>query len=430
MTFVSLTLLRRRLRAAFFAGSIFFGVGAHPAVAQLGLGAAPVPDPQPNRLQDVQIGEKDQVTRLALICLRPCPVTQQGEQFLVAGLTEMATLPIGRASKNATSLTLTPLKANRDADDATGSLLTIVSEKALLRTHISPCTASGAPATCLDLEFSRQPYAGTKRVQSAAHESPSKSASPITPGEREAQKQRTSAPSKKAKSAATQSPLSRSAPQLAAVVEPATAKKTAAGPGPASAPPAPSLAPPSLAPQSLAPTNPAARATLAAVLRNPASPLRLTPLRPTPQPARDSADGPVLVTAAPSTRTVLKPVETDRVLARVDFRAYAETVLDTRFDGDRCDTAQKTLEADAWALDAMGVIGFCRAAAGQFPEAEDIFKRLLTLQPENYEALVGRALIAGVAGETGVALKFLNEALALNPPSTVVKRIEGVVAAL
>ncbi|MEO1149611.1 MAG: tetratricopeptide repeat protein [Pseudomonadota bacterium] len=420
MTFVSLTLLRRRLRAAFFAGSIFFGVGAHPAVAQLGLGAAPVPDPQPNRLQDVQIGEKDQVTRLALICLRPCPVTQQGEQFLVEGLTEMATLPIERASKNATSLTLTPLKANRDADDETGSLLTIVSEKALLRTHISPCTASGAPATCLDLEFSRQPYAGTKRVQSAAHESPSKSASPIAPGAHKAQKQRTSALSKKAKSAAIQSPLSRSAPQLAAVVGPATAKKTAAGPRPASAPPAPSLAP----------TNSAARATLAAVLRNPASPLRLTPLRPTPQPARDSADGPVLVTAAPSTRTVLKPIETDRVLARVDFRAYAETVLDTRFDGDRCDTAQKTLEADAWALDAMGVIGFCRAAAGQFPEAEDIFKRLLTLQPENYEALVGRALIAGVAGETGVALKFLNEALALNPPSTVVKRIEGVVAAL
>ncbi|MEL7019444.1 MAG: hypothetical protein AAGL18_12035 [Pseudomonadota bacterium] len=376
-----------------------------------------------NRLQDVQIGEKDQVTRVALICLRPCPVTQQGEQFLVAGLSETATLAIDGTSKNARALVFTPIKNPKGAAGEPGSLLSIASEKALLRTHIGACTASGAPATCLDLEFSRKPYARDNTVSRAVRQT----TKPIGPTPSDDKINQASAVA-----LATGSGQRVSAPGIASPSEAGSSRSLASSP---TAPPP--TAPPPTAPlpaaPSLAPRSSPQRIALAATLRNPASPLRLTPLRPTSQAAKPQASGntPVVTTAAPtSPGTVLRPVETDRVLARVDFRAFAETVLNTQFDRDRCDGAQKTLDADAWALGSMGVVGFCQAAAGQFSEAEDIFKRLLTLQPENYEALVGRALIAGVAGETGVALKFLNEALALNPPNALAKRIEGVVAAL
>ncbi|MEM1192227.1 MAG: hypothetical protein AAGH42_02410 [Pseudomonadota bacterium] len=410
--------LHRRLRVAVFAMTVAICTASSAAITQTGQDSRPDANRPANRLQDVQIGEKDQVTRVALICLRPCPVTQQGEQFLVAGLSETATLAIDGTSKNARALVFTPIKNPKGAAGEPGSLLSIASEKALLRTHIGACTASGAPATCLDLEFSRQPYARDNTVSRAVRQT----TKPIGAAPSDDKINQASAVA-----LATGSGQRVSAPGIASPSKAGSSRSLASSPT-VPPPTAPLPAAPSLAPRSSP-----QRIALAATLRNPASPLRLTPLRPTSQAAKPQASGntPVVTTAAPtSPGTVLRPVETDRVLARVDFRAVAETVLNTEFDRDRCDGAQKTLDADAWALGSMGVVGFCQAAAGQFSEAEDIFKRLLTLQPENYEALVGRALIAGVAGETGVALKFLNEALALNPPNALAKRIEGVVAAL
>ena len=74
------------------------------------------------------------------------------------------------------------------------------------------------------------------------------------------------------------------------------------------------------------------------------------------------------------------------------------------------------LIATPGALDAMIDVGFCKASAGDIEEADRLFTRLLAYTPDNYEALVGRALIAVENGETGDARKYFQDALNALPP--------------
>ena len=103
-----------------------------------------------NRLQDIQIGEKEQFTRIALICRQPCAVVQEGEGFLISNLRDTLSINIDGTSNNADLLMVEEVNA--------GSFLTIKSDKALLRSHIDPCTIRGSAAVCIDLEFSRKAY--------------------------------------------------------------------------------------------------------------------------------------------------------------------------------------------------------------------------------------------------------------------------------
>lgn len=99
-----------------------------------------------------------------------------------------------------------------------------------------------------------------------------------------------------------------------------------------------------------------------------------------------------------------------------DIAAAAEDILGRRFGVAECSGAEARLRNDAWALDAMVNVGFCAAAAGDLEAADGVFIRLLEYTPDNYEALVGRALIAAQAGEKSIARKYFQDALNAPPP--------------
>jgi Tfp pilus assembly protein PilF len=95
-----------------------------------------------------------------------------------------------------------------------------------------------------------------------------------------------------------------------------------------------------------------------------------------------------------------------------------------------CNNAEAALQADAWALGAMVDVGLCTAARGDLEEADAVLARLLEFTPDNYEALVGRAIIAEQANEKGVARKYYQDALNALPPLAESNRIENAMAAL
>ncbi len=94
----------------------------------------------------------------------------------------------------------------------------------------------------------------------------------------------------------------------------------------------------------------------------------------------------------------------------------ARAILERSFGVAECGGAEARLRSDAWALEAMVDIGFCKAIAGDLEAADGVFVRLLDYTPDNYEALVGRALIAAEAGEKSVARKYFQDALNALPP--------------
>jgi len=95
-----------------------------------------------------------------------------------------------------------------------------------------------------------------------------------------------------------------------------------------------------------------------------------------------------------------------------------------------CNNASATLQADAWALGAMVDVGLCAASRGDVVQADATLARLLEYTPDNYEALVGRALIAELAEEKGVARKYYQDALNSLPPIEESNRIVQAMAAL
>jgi tetratricopeptide (TPR) repeat protein len=128
----------------------------------------------------------------------------------------------------------------------------------------------------------------------------------------------------------------------------------------------------------------------------------------------------------PSLRTTepfAPPVETS-------FAARIETLLGKSLTAAYCNNAEATLRTDAWALGAMVDVGLCAAARGDSLEGESILSRLLEYTPDNYEALVGRAVIAEQAGERGAALRYYQDALDAAAPVEESMRIVEAMAAL
>ena len=99
-----------------------------------------------------------------------------------------------------------------------------------------------------------------------------------------------------------------------------------------------------------------------------------------------------------------------------DLASQAKEILGVQLDGAKCEEASERLEADAWALDAMVDIGFCKAAEGKVDAADEDFSRLLEYTPDNYQALVGRALISAQKGSRQEALGYFQDALNALPP--------------
>lgn len=130
-------------------------------------------------------------------------------------------------------------------------------------------------------------------------------------------------------------------------------------------------------------------------------------------------------------RPIIREDRAARLLAReIDIGREAEAILGKRLGVAECGGAQARLRADAWALDAMVEVGFCEAAAGAHDKADGIFARLLAYTPDNYEALVGRALIAARSGERGAARRYFQDALNALPPIEQSNRIVEAMARL
>ena len=339
-----------------------------------------------NRLQDVQIGENGQTTRIALFCRSGCDVRQRSNGFVILGIDETTTIPLKRISSNADALTFRPMRE--------GALLSIDTDRVVLRSSVKECTADQTRATCIDLEFSRQPYARNSSQSSDDENVVIASAG----GSDEASGKADLATEQ------NQSSQNQSGQKLAQQASPI------------------SLAPPSQidGPQRLALRNSDALEPLPGATSSQSFSLR--------------EDKPVLVNAparsipsanAPRTggTSILRPVETAAVLTRIDFREMSEQILQRRIDAEQCAQAQSTLSQDAWALDAMATLGFCAGGDGEFEKAEGIFKQLSSQDPENADALIGRALIARVTQEPTIAAKYFADALAVSDDELLRTRI-------
>jgi tetratricopeptide (TPR) repeat protein len=113
-----------------------------------------------------------------------------------------------------------------------------------------------------------------------------------------------------------------------------------------------------------------------------------------------------------------------------DIGALASTILGKRLGVGECEAARAKLRSDAWALEAMVDVGFCDAIAGKLDEADGVFMRLLAYTPDNYEALVGRGLIASKRGVRADARNFFQQALNALPPMAESDRIEAAMKTL
>jgi len=147
------------------------------------------------------------------------------------------------------------------------------------------------------------------------------------------------------------------------------------------------------------------------------------PPMPAPRPDKTSeGDGPRLILESRKAEALLG--------ARVDIGAEAAQILGRKFGAAECAIAETRLKADAWALGAMVDIGFCEAIRGDLAAAEGVFDRLLAYTPDNYEALVGRALIAARKGDRAEAEGRFQEALNALPPIAESDRIVAAMARL
>lgn len=143
-----------------------------------------------------------------------------------------------------------------------------------------------------------------------------------------------------------------------------------------------------------------------------APPERLAP------PARalglDSANGEGRVAigtpefAPPTAREAFRPA--------FNLQSEAARLLGKSLDVGACEGAGARLAADAWALSAMIDVALCKAAKGDLASADADLARLLDYTPDNYEALVARALVAQAETRNEDAHALFQRALDAAPP--------------
>lgn len=312
-------------------------------------------------LDDVQVGERELQTRIALICEEACTVEKRGgAEFFVQGVVSDMTLDLTKRSRNIAGFAMTP--------EGAGSLLEVETRRILEYANAKPCKISDRAAACIDLFFAdAEPSQAQLAKPSLAPAQTAKQTDPAAEKPEE--------PSQRL--AAPKPPLRESAPE---------------------------------------------RLSRFAAL---APPERLVP----PQPAQLA-----------SVRPVQKPVEVSKPVMReerppppekqaFDYAAQAEALLGRKLTPGFCASAQATLQSDPWALDAMVNVGLCEAASGDAEAGDATLSRLLEYTPDNYEAYVGRALIALQAGEKSVARRYFQSALDAPPPieesTRIVKAMQG-----
>ncbi len=300
-------------------------------------------------LEDVQVGERGNQTRIALLCVGPCSVEKRSNtEFLLHGAEAELSFDLSDRSKFVAVFSA----ARRDE----GSLLRVKVNEAVAYANTKTCTIAGRAAACIDLFFGdgespeRPALRGAGPAEQASHKPAAAAAKPLL---REGASERLNA--------------------YAGVTPP----------------------------ERLAPPQPAMLA-------------KVQPL-----------EGAVEVK-----KPAIRMQEPPALRNGFDYAARVRSLLGKELTPAFCNNAQATLQADPWALGAMVDVGLCAAARGEVEEGDAILSRLLEYTPDNYEAHVGRALIAAQAGEKSVARRYFQDALNTPPPIEESNRIVQAMNAL
>jgi len=334
-------------------------------------------------LDDVQVGERGAMTRIALLCSAACNLeTDASGEYILRGVSTSIDIDLRKRSKFVRSFAT---EASRE-----GSRIKIVAAESVTRIDDKPCRVGGRDATCIDLYFDGpnldEADAPPQHLVDAALPLISAAAPAAKPQIiKGAKPQIIKGAKPQTREEAKPAIIKEAKPQL----REAAAERFAAFTD--------LRAPARFAPPSTA------------ILAN------VTPI----EPSIDIATPAVLSRDAGLSRH-----------RRFDIEKDAGAILGKSLDPADCAAAKDTLREDAWALAAMVDLGFCHAILGEREKADGLFARLLEYTPDNYEALVGRALIAAEAGEKSAARAFFQDALNALPPIAESNRIVEAMAGL
>lgn len=357
---MSFLMAERAMLLASAAGAVF-------AVAALAAEPA-------EKLEDVQIGEKGALMRVALICHDRCEIEPgDGVEFRLVGVNAALDVDLEERSRLAERLTITP------AEGESIVRVKLAGAARLNEARIVDCASDSGPAPCIEYRFDTAPVEGAGAAPAAQKTAPPRMRE--NGGEAEAR-----------------------AVDMKNVEEPPFIGAVILAPGPTL-------------------RDEPAKGVI--YLPDFAPPERLSPKIGAPQTESGSGGGAgdEQASIVPDNVDVGRPslitVDRAEALARggaFDIRKEAEEILGKSFDVGACEGAKARLQGDAWALDAMIDLAYCKAASGKPEEADADFKRLLAYTPDNYEALLGRGLIALAAGERKAGLEYCQDALNALPP--------------
>ena len=354
-------MLRKVDAALVFAGAaaMVFAVAALATV-----GAA---EPGGN-LEDVQIGERGEILRVALICSTRCDVVPDaGVNFRINGVVADLDVDLGSRSSLARRLRIV-------AEDG-ASLVKLDPAARINEARVVSCRSDTGLAPCIEYRFDPpSPVAGKAAPAAAKIAAPS-------PAIRD-----DSAAGERAGAIEKRDDM----PFIGAIIlspGPVLREEPAGG-----VPHLPQFAPP----ERLAPPK--------------------TPPKSSSAPSPEANAIPANVDIARPSLIAVDRAGTIGAGAAFDIRREATELLGKTFSVGACEGAKARLQNDAWALDAMIDLAYCKAADGKLEEADADFARLLAYTPDNYEALVGRGMIAIAAGEREIARAFYQDALNALPP--------------
>lgn len=364
-----------------------------------------------NALKDVQIGEEGRLVRIALICERACDVSLRPDNiFSLANLSSDLEIPLSSRSEL--------LRGLRFESQGDASTLSLIATRGLKNVSLTECNVEDASATCIDLEFVEASLEPETFVQE-------KTAPPTKNEVVDRDNEAVAAVPVQGETTErdeTRLPGQTTAPLINVTVAPS--QKPAVSAAPTSIPSAPAIRSADPVP-TLSPLPDSASGGSEEPAIAPRPRLREAPNRDVLTFSRFTAPErlaiPTLAVVKPASPSAVDPVSkvsTPRKVARPAFslRDQAQQILGKSLGIAECHSAQARLNDDAWALSAMIDVGFCKAAASQFNEADELFSRLLAYTPDNYQALVGRALIAVEVGRVSEARLFFQDALNAAPP--------------
>ncbi len=143
-------------RVAAFGARILVASAAFSAAA--GYAAA-----QPAGIEDIQIGEKGQMLRIALVCPSDCAVRSAGPgAFIVEGASTDMRIDLSRRSSLADAIVI------GKSPGGEGSLLTIEGRGNLSRATLTPCRVGDVKSVCLDYTFTSDADAARSVVDTAS----------------------------------------------------------------------------------------------------------------------------------------------------------------------------------------------------------------------------------------------------------------------